>query len=87
MKKEKRPHILLRILAAVLLILAFILIANRYTVRQVWGNIFPPPCPWMNLKNGRAAEASRDWSTQKIQRPSMLTSMCRSQMLPCLFLS
>ena len=45
MKKEKRPHILLRILAAVLLILAFILIANRYTVRQVWCNVFSPTLP------------------------------------------
>ena len=45
MKKEKRPHILLRILAAVLLILAFILIVNRYTVRQVWCNVFSPTLP------------------------------------------
>jgi acetyl esterase/lipase len=45
MKKEKRPHIILRIPAAVLLILAFILIVNRYTVRQVWCNVFSPTLP------------------------------------------
>ena len=53
MKTIKKGTILRGILAAVLLILALLLLLNRYTVRQVWCNLFSP-----TLK----LDESTDWS-------------------------
>ena len=42
MEKAKKKPILRWILLALLLILALLLLVNRYTVRQVWCNVFSP---------------------------------------------
>ena len=45
MGTTKKKHIWLWIVLAVLLLLAAVLIINRYTVRQIWCNIFSPTLP------------------------------------------
>ena len=45
MSTTKKKHIWLWIVLAVLLLLAAVLIINRYTVRQIWCNIFSPTLP------------------------------------------
>ena len=45
MQKQKRKPIGRLILLVLLLVLALVLILNRYTVRQVWCNVFSPTLP------------------------------------------
>lgn len=45
MNKVKKYHILPRILLGILLLLIILLVINRYTVRQVWCNVFSPTLP------------------------------------------
>lgn len=56
MEKQKRKTIGRIVLLALLLILAVLLIVNRYTVRQVWCNLFSPTLP---------LDESTDWSGGK----------------------
>ena len=58
MNKMKKQHILLRILLGVLLILAVVLIVNRYTVRQGWCNVFAPTLP---LDESAEWSGGRSW--------------------------
>jgi hypothetical protein len=41
-EKKKKDSVILKILLAVAAVIAVLLIVNRYTVRQVWCNIFSP---------------------------------------------
>ena len=52
MEKTKKKPIGRWILLALLLILALVLLVNRYTVRQVWCNLFSPTLP---------LDTSTDW--------------------------
>ncbi len=45
MEKKKKMSIAGRVLLILLLVIAALLIVNRYTVRQVWCNIFSPTLP------------------------------------------
>jgi acetyl esterase/lipase len=56
MKNDKQKRTGRWILLALLLILAFLLLINRYTVRQVWCNLFSPTLP---------LDESTDWSGGK----------------------
>lgn len=56
MKKEKKRPLILRILAGALLVLAVILFINRYSLRQVWCNVFSPTLPM---------DESQEWSGGK----------------------
>ena len=56
MQKQKRKPIGSLILLALLLILALVLLLNRYTVRQIWCNIFSPTLP---------LDESTEWSGGK----------------------
>ena len=53
MEKAKKKPVWRWVLLALLLILAVLLIVNRYTVRQVWCNVFSPTLPM---------DESTDWS-------------------------
>ena len=53
MKKAKKRPILRWVLLALLLVLAALLLINRYTVRQAWCNMFAPTLP---------LDESADWS-------------------------
>ena len=44
-EKKKKDSVILKILLAVAAVIAVLLIVNRYTVRQVWCNIFSPTLP------------------------------------------
>ena len=56
MEKAKKKSVLRWVLLALLLILAVLLLVNRYTVRQVWCNIFAPtlkleePVDWDRIR-------------------------------------
>ena len=56
MEKAKKKPVLRWVLLALLLILAVLLLVNRYTVRQVWCNVFSPTLP---------LDESTDWSGGK----------------------
>lgn len=56
MEKKKKKHIGLYILLGVMAVLAIILIVNRYTVRQIWCNVFSPTLP---------LDESTDWTGGK----------------------
>ena len=56
MEKAKKKPVLRWVLLALLLILAVLLVVNRYTVRQVWCNMFAPTLP---------LDESTDWSGGK----------------------
>lgn len=45
MEKAKKKHIGLWIILGVLILLASLMVINRYTVRQLWCNIFSPTLP------------------------------------------
>ncbi len=53
MEKTKKRPILRWVLLALLLILAVLLLVNRYTVRQIWCNVFSPTLP---------LDESTDWA-------------------------
>ena len=56
MEKAKKKSVLRWVLLALLLILAVLLVVNRYTVRQVWCNVFSPtlkleePVDWDRIR-------------------------------------
>ena len=56
MKNSKRKPLVRWILLALLLILALLLLIHRYTVRQVWCNVFSPTLP---------LDESADWAGGK----------------------
>lgn len=56
MEKTKKRPILRWVLLALLLILAVLLLVNRYTVRQIWCNVFSPTLP---------LDESTDWAGGK----------------------
>lgn len=56
MEKQKKKPFLRVILLALLLIIALLLLVNRYTVRQVWCNVFAPTLP---------LDESADWAGGK----------------------
>lgn len=58
MNRVKKQHILPRILLGVLLLLIILLVINRYTVRQVWCNVFSPTLP---LDESKEWSGGRSW--------------------------
>ena len=66
MEKTKKKHIGLWIILGVLILLAALMIINRYTVRQLWCNIFSP--------TPKIRKPSISISTYRKQRISRLCS-------------
>ena len=56
MENKKKGSVLLRVLLVLIAVIAAVLIVNRYTVRQVWCNIFSPTLP---------LDESAEWSGGK----------------------